>query len=90
MWQGCATELADFIELAPARPIVRVKNVLLSYDVDNGEAGSSQDVQGAPRAGTKGQSFVVEYTGDKKLTVVYIRDGDAYQPAHAEPELPSC
>jgi hypothetical protein len=89
-WQGCTVARADLVELTRDRPIVRVRNVLLDYDAENSGAEQDPAVHGELRAGDKGRTFSAEYTGEHRLSVLYVRNGDAYQPARAEPDLPSC
>ncbi len=88
-WQGCTVEYADLIELTADRPIVRVRHVLLDYD-NSGAGQEDGAVHGGIKGREPGRSLEADYTGATRLGVVYIRSGDAYQPEHNEPDLPSC
>jgi hypothetical protein len=88
-WQGCTVGVADLIELTPERPIVRARGVLLDYD-NSGSGDEDNAVHGELKARDIGRSFEADYTGARRLGVVYVRDGDAYQPDRNVPELPSC
>ena len=63
--------------------------VLLDYD-NSGSGDEDNAVHGELKARDVGRSFEADYTGARRLGVVYVRDGDAYQPDQNEPELPSC
>jgi hypothetical protein len=83
-WQGCTVEYAQLVELADDRPILRVKRVLTAYDGPGGE------IAGKLRPETKGAAFAVDYDGERPHTVEYRPTGEAFEPVHAEPDLPSC
>jgi hypothetical protein len=91
-WQGYTCSVTTLLELAPDKPRELV-TVALYYDdagaVDPGHGATT--ITGRIAHIVAGKSFDAVYSGSRRFTEHYVRQGDAYVlPNHAETRMPLC
>ncbi len=91
---GCHVVSAQLIELAPAMPVERAKDIVTEYRYerlgdDPDDHGARRRLKGTIVSGEKDHDFRTVYTGSFRATVRYRRAGDRYEALPSR-EIPGC
>ena len=91
VWQGYACTWSHLIELTTDGPVLRTDVIPVGYDSSAAKVDSrdAERMEGVVHPDKEGRSFIVRYTGDRRMDVTYAWSGAKYEPT-TKPDLLTC